>query len=139
MRGIGADREIAGAGGATIPPFGRFNQMQVVFAEIVALAHPRAGEMNTAMIARHALPLLAEARRLARRGESDVLVATMQWAKNDERVFAHLQILNQSEMSFVFGMVELAALQWQGESVAIVPHDRPSDQEGNALVRSALM
>jgi hypothetical protein len=126
MGGSGADGELARAGGATVPPFGRFNQFQVDFAEGVALVHPRAGEMNTAKIARRALPVLAEARRLARIGEPDVLLATMRWAKGDARVIEHLRTLTQSELSFMFGMVELAAHHWRGGSSGV--ESRPGER-----------
>jgi hypothetical protein len=104
--------------GVELPPFGRFNILQVCFAQELARRHPLASEVNVPEMAIKSLPLLRLARQHFRDGFPDVLVAIMRLASTDRQLAAYLADLSERELSFVFGMVELAVHQWRDDATA---------------------
>jgi hypothetical protein len=111
--------------GVELPPFGRFNGLQVHFAEELIRSHPLGSEVNVRELAVKSLPLLEVARQRFRDNFPDVLAAIMRVAATDRRMAEHLSGLTPRELSCAFAMVELAVHFWRADassqSIPIAP------------------
>ena len=74
--------------GVELPPFGRFNGLQVHFAEELVRSHPLGSEVDVRELAVKSLPLLDVARQHFRGSFPDVLAAIMRVAATDRRMGA---------------------------------------------------
>jgi hypothetical protein len=116
--------------GVELPPFGRFNSLQVHFAEGLVRSHPLGPEVNVRELAVKSLPLLEVARQHFQDNFPDVLAAIMRVASTDRRMAEHLSGLTPRELSCAFAMVELAVHFWRADassqSIPITPDGDPS-------------